>query len=63
MNICAVNKMHQVHSFPKLNKFLLRTYPVPGTTKRESKEDGDAYMIHGEDRCVNDELQCSAGTW
>lgn len=55
--------MHQVHSFPKLNKFLLRTYPVPGTTKRESKEDGGAYMIHGEDRCVNDELQCSAGTW
>lgn len=63
MNMCAVNKMHKVHLFPKVNKFSLRSYSVPDTMQGESKEDGGAYMIHGEDRCVNDELQCSAGTW
>lgn len=63
VNMCAVNKMHKVHSFHKLNKVLLRTYSVPGATQRESKEDGGAYMIHGEDRCVNCELQSTAGAW
>lgn len=61
--MCAVNKMYKVHSFHKLNKFLLRTYSVPGAMQRESKEGGGAYMIHGEDRCVNYELQSTAGAW